>query len=839
MADLEPFNLPYQSEVVETDRRLSKPWLNAFMAWMQRVKDGAVNLVSGTAGRILVTGTQTNPIINIDPAYVASAAQGGTGQSSYTLGDTLYASGAAELSKLPGATNSFPLVMTQTGTGVVSAAPAWMTRSALLNVYNVLDYGVKGEGGDDGPAIQAALAAARAVGGKVVFPIPGTFRCSSQWDITGIRIEGAGMGTGSAQQTVIQFFALGTDAAIITRLASTSTYLSTSLSNMRIEANSWDAVTGCRGYGLDIEARITIDNILVYGFYKSDTYFHGGVLGGGPYNSVIKNLYTTNSKEMGILVGTGANNLTFIEPYHAYNGSPSFGVVPTSSGLYDGFHVERDNIGNPGFYTGTITNAVDNGSGLIRITEADHGMDTGQYVVISGVGGTTEADGQWRVTVINANQYDLQGSAFVHAYTSGGTSTHIYQPYVPESLVVIGGNGFANSRYGWNLKQIQNSNVTLGYCEANYGAAGDGKQVYLGNDVIYCTVNIPTIAGGVANVEMQAAYYRYNNTIICQGSLLCSNNENYMLSNLRNYLGYSGDPYGAGITDGAYALYDNDSGSGTYKQLLIRAFGAAKLIFGGTNHVEFDGSNIVMPAFFGVLDANGGVYRNTGSPENSNYAEKGSIYLRSDSAGETYLKTTDISLKTGWKQIVILKSNPTFGDGSASAFVSIDSGDGNNSDVGFLNAGTELWTLRKGTAISGGATGVGGGTLSFLARKNDQSLSDTPLILDRDPSVAVKTTRNVAITTAGKAYQIKEGSNAKAGTATLTAGTVTVSTTAVATGDRIALYRQAINASTALGELTPGTITAATSFVINAYNLAAALETGDASTVYWQIWTPA
>ncbi len=173
MADLEPFNLPYQSEVVETDRRLSKPWLNAFMAWMQRVKDGAVNLVSGTAGRILVTGTQTNPIINIDPAYVASAAQGGTGQSSYLLGDTLYASAPTTLSKLPGSTQNFPLILTQTGTGTVSAAPAWMTRSELNRVFNLLDFDVTGDGiTDDTDGIQRAFNAVGEFGGTLIIPVP-------------------------------------------------------------------------------------------------------------------------------------------------------------------------------------------------------------------------------------------------------------------------------------------------------------------------------------------------------------------------------------------------------------------------------------------------------------------------------------------------------------------------------------------------------------------------------------------------------------------------------------------------------------------------------------------
>jgi hypothetical protein len=67
-----------------------------------------------------------------------------------------------------------------------------------------------------------------------------------------------------------------------------------------------------------------------------------------------------------------------------------------------------------------VSNAVNNGSGLIRITCASNTFVTGDSVVISGVTGTTEANGRWTVTVINSTTLDLQGSTFTHAYVSGG-----------------------------------------------------------------------------------------------------------------------------------------------------------------------------------------------------------------------------------------------------------------------------------------------------------------------------------------------------------------------------------------------------------------------------------
>ena len=71
--------------------------------------------------------------------------------------------------------------------------------------------------------------------------------------------------------------------------------------------------------------------------------------------------------------------------------------------------------------TVSVSNAVDNGSGLVRITSAAHGRTTGEKIFISGILGTTEANGGWIVTVISATELDLQGSTFTNTYTSGGT----------------------------------------------------------------------------------------------------------------------------------------------------------------------------------------------------------------------------------------------------------------------------------------------------------------------------------------------------------------------------------------------------------------------------------
>jgi hypothetical protein len=70
----------------------------------------------------------------------------------------------------------------------------------------------------------------------------------------------------------------------------------------------------------------------------------------------------------------------------------------------------------------TITAAANNGSGLIRLTVASTAtFTTGQKKIVAGVTGTTEANGRWTITIVDATHIDLQGSIFTNAYVSGGT----------------------------------------------------------------------------------------------------------------------------------------------------------------------------------------------------------------------------------------------------------------------------------------------------------------------------------------------------------------------------------------------------------------------------------
>jgi hypothetical protein len=69
----------------------------------------------------------------------------------------------------------------------------------------------------------------------------------------------------------------------------------------------------------------------------------------------------------------------------------------------------------------TITGATN--ASPIQITIANHGLGTGETVVVASVGGNTAANGTWVITVTGANTFTLNGSTGNGAYTSGGTAT--------------------------------------------------------------------------------------------------------------------------------------------------------------------------------------------------------------------------------------------------------------------------------------------------------------------------------------------------------------------------------------------------------------------------------
>ena len=125
-----------------------------------------------------------------------------------------------------------------------------------------------------------------------------------------------------------------------------------------------------------------------------------------------------------------------------------------------------------------ITNCVNN-AGLIRVTSNAHGRATNDWVKIVNVLGTTEANGYWQVTVINANTVDLQGSVFTNAYVSGGNMNVLptltasgtnkdgtaFAPFVTGPSLVLGQFASSGSGHVGSSWRFSSAGTTFGWCK--------------------------------------------------------------------------------------------------------------------------------------------------------------------------------------------------------------------------------------------------------------------------------------------------------------------------------------------------------------------------------------
>jgi hypothetical protein len=150
--------------------------------------------------------------------------------------------------------------------------------------------------------------------------------------------------------------------------------------------------------------------------------------------------------------------------------------------------------------------------------------------------------------------------------------------------------------------------------------------------------------------------------------------------------------------------------------------------------------------------------------------------------------------------------------------------------TGIDNSASDAYVIAASNAL---------GTSNAASWSTAGALTNTGAITATSGAITA-TNGNVIMSAAGTGVQVKEGSNARMGTATLVAGTVTVSNTSVTANTRIFLSRYSPGASTALGVISVGTVTASTSFVINSLKTAdATVETNDVSVVHWLLVEPA
>lgn len=146
-----------------------------------------------------------------------------------------------------------------------------------------------------------------------------------------------------------------------------------------------------------------------------------------------------------------------------------------------------------------------------------------------------------------------------------------------------------------------------------------------------------------------------------------------------------------------------------------------------------------------------------------------------------------------------------------------------------LASGSGRWNLyADGTAVNYIAGNLQLGSATPTAGAEKLQVTGTASI-----SGNTAVSGDLSVDVAGKGLKIKEGSNAKMGTATMVAGTVTVSTTAVTATSRIFLSIQSLGTVTVPTSVGVTARTAGTSFVITSANVV------DTSVIAWNLIEPA
>lgn len=93
--------------------------------------------------------------------------------------------------------------------------------------------------------------------------------------------------------------------------------------------------------------------------------------------------------------------------------------------------------------TGAVSNATN--ASPVEITSTSHGLTTGAYVTVAGVGGNTDANGSFSITKVNNNKFTLDDATGNGPYTSGGVwnEAGLYEV----SLTASGTNGFERGEH--------------------------------------------------------------------------------------------------------------------------------------------------------------------------------------------------------------------------------------------------------------------------------------------------------------------------------------------------------------------------------------------------------
>jgi hypothetical protein len=220
--------LPYDAKVIEPDRFISEVWKNYLVSLEQDADTGFVQSVTGTANRITITGTATDPIVDISSAYDAA----------------ITAQIAAYAQPLDG---DLTAIAALTGTGFLkkTAPNTWALDASVLgttltdshifvgNALNIAaDVAMSGDAtlANTGALTLATVATAGTTGGSTAIPV--------------ITIDAKGRTTSITTAAVVA------PAGTLTGTTLAANVVSSSLTSVgTLVSGTWNAATIAIGYG--------------------------------------------------------------------------------------------------------------------------------------------------------------------------------------------------------------------------------------------------------------------------------------------------------------------------------------------------------------------------------------------------------------------------------------------------------------------------------------------------------------------------------------------------------------------------------------------------------------
>lgn len=214
-------------------------------------------------------------------------------------------------------------------------------------IVSVRTFGAVGDDEhDDTFAFQQAIDR----GGRIYVPF-GTYKITDTLHLRhGAYLVGDGYcNVDVSKNSRLKFYGLGDKPAIVTRRDDAGGANSFGLEGLTIIPNSWDTEQGCTGNGLDIDSTIVCRHVQVLGFKRHNLFLHcsPGERGDGPYFSLFDTCIFDKSGSHGVVVGTLANAITFINCQIRWSGAPALWSNPTEAGQADGLIVTSSGAGNP------------------------------------------------------------------------------------------------------------------------------------------------------------------------------------------------------------------------------------------------------------------------------------------------------------------------------------------------------------------------------------------------------------------------------------------------------------------------------------------------------------